>query len=100
VSRANSSAHPEFLTAAQVARGRSREGYFIAVLRVADLRAAGIDVLPRPTENDPGHAELPGLNYADRKTDQVKEWEQLLAARLTLRVEGRFLVNDASAPAN
>ena len=55
-----------------------------------DLRAQGIAVVPRPLEGDPGHAELPGLTYQDRKSDEALEWKALLAQQLCLRVEGPF----------
>jgi hypothetical protein len=74
----------------KAAQGKSRKGYYIAVLRVSDLRSKGIDVVPKPIENDPSHAEIPGLIYGDWNTDQVKEWKLLLAHELTLRVEGPF----------
>lgn len=74
----------------EAARGRPGKSYFVAVLRAGDLRSRGIEVVPRPGENDPGHAELPGLTYETRKTDQASEWRTLLAQELTVRVEGPF----------
>ena len=73
-----------------VARGREGKKYYVAVLRAGDLRAQGIAVVPRPLEGDPGHAELPGLTYQDRKSDEALEWKALLAQQLCLRVEGPF----------
>jgi hypothetical protein len=46
--------------------------------------------MPRPIAGNPGHAEIPGLTYRDRKTDQALEWKALLAQQLSLRVEGPF----------
>ena len=57
-----------------VARGREGKKYYVAVLRAGDL----------------GHAELPGLTYQDRKSDEALEWKALLAQQLCLRVEGPF----------
>jgi hypothetical protein len=91
VSREASPAHPEFLNSAQVAsRGRSADGYHVAVLRVSDLRQHGIRVMPAAQDDDPGHSLLPDINSANRKTDRVAELKQLLANTLTLRVDGPF----------
>jgi hypothetical protein len=75
-----------------VAFGREGKKYYVAVLRAGDLRAKGIEVVPRPLDDDPGHAELPSLSYQTRKSDQVVEWKALLAQELCLRVEGPFPV--------
>ena len=92
LSRLQSHAHPEFLTIEQVAqRGPSKDGYYVAVLRVRDLRAHGIQISPDPIDGDPGHVLLPDLNSIDRKTDNVTSWKQILANRLTLRVDGPFV---------
>ncbi|HUE69578.1 MAG TPA: hypothetical protein VMP01_01715 [Pirellulaceae bacterium] len=91
LSRARSEAHPEFLTAEQVAaRGRNPAGYYVAVLRAGDLRAAGIRLEVRPEPEDLGHIELPDVNYAHRKDDQVQAWKETLANRLTIQVLERF----------
>ena len=80
----------EYRTIDQSAQGPSTQGYYVAVLRVGDLRANGIEVVPRPEGQNPGHAEIPGLTYENRKTDQALEWRTRLAHELTLRVEGPF----------
>src|SRR5205823_8771513 len=61
--------------------GRSVEGaagrrfFSVAVLRVGDLRAAGLDIAPRPIPpDDLGHAEITNLTYADRRSDRSLEW--------------------------
>jgi len=74
----------------KAAQGKSPYGYYVAVLRVGDLRSNGIDVVPKPLENNPGHAEILGITYQNKNTDQIKEWKNLLAHKLTLRVEGPF----------
>jgi len=69
-------------------RGRK---YYIAVLRAGDLRAHNIEVEPRPQPpDDPGHAELPGRRYDNRKEDSVEEAKVRLAQELCLRMEGPF----------
>jgi hypothetical protein len=74
----------------QAAQGPSARGYYVAVLRASDLRSKGIDIVPRPEPGDPGHAEIPSLTYANRKTDRSLEI-MLLLATAALRVEGPFL---------
>ncbi len=80
----------KYKSAEEAGRGRPGKLYYVAVLRAGDLRARGIEVSPRPLENDPGHAEIPHLNYQDRKTDRVLEWKVALSQELCLRVEGPF----------
>ena len=71
------------------AKGRPGKSYYVAVLLAGDLQRHGIQVVPRPRPNDPGHAELPDLNAANRKANRTLEIERLLA-ELCLRVEGPF----------
>ena len=73
----------------EAARNDRGKQYYVAVFCAGDLRKHGIEIVPRPEFPDqPGHAELPGMTYASRKEDQVKEWEQLLAQKLCFGVEG------------
>ncbi len=71
--------------AARNPRGAS---YYIAVLRVGDLRAHGLDVIPCPLPGDPGHAELPALHYQARY--ETQPLQVLLSEKLCIRVEGPF----------
>lgn len=71
----------------------SKPSYCVAVLRAGDLRRHGIEVKPSPLENDPGHAELPALTHASKKSHQVKDFQKLLAEKLCLRIEGPFPKN-------
>ena len=73
----------------EAATGWPGKSYYVAVLRVADLRQNGIEVVPRPRPNDPGHAELPELNSGNRKADETLERQRLLA-EVCIRVEGPF----------
>jgi len=77
-------------TVEEAARGKEGKSYYIVVLCAGDLRRHGIEVIPAPTVDDPGHTELPGLKYADRQPDEVLEWEKLLAHQLCLKIEGPF----------
>lgn len=61
------------------ARGRSSAGYYIARVKYKDLRELGLEVVPKPTDDRPGHVELPRLNYENRKSDQAEEWQVQLA---------------------
>ena len=80
-------------TAEQAAQGSSKSGYYVAVLRVGDLRAHGIEVVPRPVEGKQGHAEITNLTAANRDSDKAKRIMELLAEQLCLRVEGPFHVH-------
>ncbi len=76
----------------EAAAGQSGKTYYVAVLRVADLRDSGIEVIQTPPD-DPAHAELPSLNGGNRKADETLERQRLLT-ELCLRVEGPFLSPD------
>jgi hypothetical protein len=72
------------------AKGRPGKSYYVAILRAGDLRQRGIQVVPHPLPEDPGHAELPDLNAGNRETDETLERERVLAQELCLQVEGPF----------
>jgi hypothetical protein len=78
-------------TAQQAGKGRSPFGYYVAVLRVRDLRLRQIEVVPRPDADIPGHVEIPALTAGNRETDEALNLMVLLAHELCLRVEGPFL---------
>jgi hypothetical protein len=82
----------------EAGQGRPGKQYYVAVLRAGDLRARGIQLAPRPLVGDPGHAEIVGLTYQDRKLDQVLEWKFVLANELCLRVEGPYPATQAVDP--
>ena len=87
--------HP---TIEDVARNPRGSKYYVAVLKVTELRARGIDVVPRPLhaedpqhpEYDPGHAELPQITYDKRHTDDVIQLMELLATQLCGDVRGPY----------
>lgn len=90
VSRRKSPEHQSFLDEEQFALGGgSKSGYFVALLRYADLVEAGISVVHVPTDDDPGHAEIPSLTYEERKSDASIETTHTLA-HLTFDVPGPF----------
>ena len=77
----------KYKTLEKAAEGKSKRGYWVAVLRAGDLRQHGIGVEPRPLPDDPGHAELPDLTCHNRDSAAALERQQRLA-ELCLRVEG------------
>ena len=80
----------EYKTIQEAAKGPSRGGYYVAVLRAGDLIKAGIQIVPRPDPpNVPGHVELPGLNCGNRLTQEALE-RKVSLAMLCVRVEGPF----------
>lgn len=83
----------KFKTIELAAEGKSVKGYYVAVLRVGDLRNANYIVKPQPHVPggyDISHAELPDLNAANFDAMETLERQRELADKLTLRVEGPF----------
>lgn len=83
----------KFKSIEQAAQGQPGKLYFVAVLRVGDLRKANFIVKSQP--NVPGgydisHAELPQLNAGNYKATETLERQRELAEKLCLRVEGPF----------
>ena len=77
-------------TVEQAAQGPSKSGYYVVVLRAGDLRAHGIDIVPRPVAGISGHAEITNLTATNRNSDEAQRVMELLAEKLCLRVEGPF----------
>ena len=77
----------------QAGRGREGKQYYVAVLRAGELRRLGMNVVPRPLEDDPSHCEIADLTFGNRKTMPFAEWQALLAEQLCLRIEGPFPQN-------
>jgi hypothetical protein len=73
----------------EAARGRSKQGYYVAVMLAGDLARHGIQVVPRPEQDNPGHAELPDLTCYKRLTREAEE-RKLRLSQLCFRVEGPF----------
>jgi len=78
----------------EAAKGMSPRGYYIAVLRVGDLRAKGIEVVHQPylkdDKYDRSHAEISLITYQNRKQPEVIEAIRSLAEELTLGIQGPF----------
>lgn len=64
--------------------------YYVVKLRAGDLRARGIQVLPDPQPEDPGHSVIAELVYATRDTTRSIEIQKQLAEELSLCVHGPF----------
>jgi hypothetical protein len=81
----------KYATPEQAAQNPRGKPYYIAVLRAGDLRAQGIEVVPRPLPDQPGHAEMPSLKYDQNgRSDTVEEAKKLLAGKLCREVLGPF----------
>jgi hypothetical protein len=81
----------KYKTVQEVAKGPSKRGYYVAVLRAGDLIKEGIQIAPRPDPpHSPGHVELPSLTCENRNTSEALERKHILV-RLCLWVEGPFL---------
>ena len=92
VSRMLTREHPEFLSPEALAEtGLSRYGYFVAILSVKKLREAGLMIVRDPQPENPGHALIVNLRSDNRNSDEVAEWTQMLAERLTTEVQGPFV---------
>jgi hypothetical protein len=85
----------KYKTVEQAAAGSSRQGYYVALLKAGDLRSKGIDVVPKPLPDDPGHCEIPSLIYQNRRTDPSIETTVQLAL-LVIDVKGPFAAGLAS----
>jgi hypothetical protein len=78
-----------FKTPAEVARNERGKRYYVAKLRVGDLRRRGIRVEAKPIRpHDLGHAEITSLTWDTRKTQQAEEFMVQLAHELVLEVLG------------
>ncbi len=81
----------KYKTPEQVAASpRPGARYYVAELRAGDLRAKGINVVPAPRPDDPGHAEITDLTFENKDTSRAIEIQKSLAEELCLRVLGPF----------
>ena len=82
-------------TVEEAAKGRPGKSYYVAVLRAGDLRATGMQVVPRPVEGNPGHAEIANLTYDERKSRRAIEWQFLLAHKLCRGIQGPYRTEES-----
>lgn len=73
----------------EAARGRRGKRYYVAVLAASDVRRLGGTVIGKAEYDNPGHAEIPELTYAARKSDKAVELMQGLRDSV-ITVEGPF----------
>lgn len=73
----------------EAARGAKGRQFYIAVLSARQMRAAGIQIAPRPVADHLGHAEVPELTFENRRTDRSRELVQLLR-ECVVAIEGPF----------
>lgn len=88
-------------SAEAAAQGKSKQGYWIAVLRVGDLRAHGMEVVAKPDTPagfDLAHAEIPELNNQSHGTDLALQRTVLLARKLCTEILGPFVPTQAEGP--
>lgn len=82
-------ARQKYKSASEAGRGRLGKSFYVAFLKVSDMRKAGIRVDSRPLPGDPGHSELPDLNCNNRKENETIEKQRILAS-LVVSVDGPF----------
>jgi len=73
----------------EAARGRPGKDYYVAVIRVGDLRERGIEPVSTPHKGGGGHVSLPALNAENRRSPEAQALKARLC-ELTLKVEGPF----------
>lgn len=76
----------KYTTPAECVRNDRGKHYHIAVLRVGDLREAGIEVEPSPVDGARGHAEIPSQRHGVRKEQASMEARVRMATELVLEV--------------
>ena len=78
----------------EAARGTPGKSYFVAIVRVGDLRQREIGVVSRPIlpdgTYDPAHVELPDLRAETRKESITLERQRILANDLCIEVKGPY----------
>lgn len=107
LSRMQSAEHPEFLTleafATNAYAGKSPDKYgYVAVLSAAELldsNGLALELIPDPTNGDPGHTLLPFL-HTDLDKQVRNDLMFALAREHCLRVVGPFNCNGIVTTAN
>ena len=88
----------KFISLEDAARGLSKRGYYVLAMRAGNLRAAGIEVVPMPLDDLPGHAELPSLAFKDAESELSVQQRELLADRLVEAIHGPFMPGNDERP--
>ena len=79
-----------FNTPEQAGAGKSKQGYYVAALRVRDIRCNKMDVVPRPIPGVNGHVEISDLTLDQRDTPEGIGFANVLAS-LCFHVHGPFV---------
>ncbi len=81
----------KYISAKDVAEyGSLGKNYYVAAIKVSELRNYGIDVIQKPIAGNPGHAEVPGLRLENRSTNDAKEWQNMIAENLCFDILGPY----------
>jgi len=80
----------KYASVEEAAVGNPEALYFVAVLRTADLRREGMEIVPDPQRGQPGHALITNLRFGNVRTPECKHWAKTLAHNFCLRIEGPF----------
>lgn len=75
--------------AAEAAKGASGRRFFVALLSVRLIRKKKMEVVPRPLVDDPGHAEILDLTFANRRSDRARQLVQHLR-ECVIEIQGPF----------
>ena len=73
----------------EAAKGTLGRRFFVACLSVRLIRKNEMTVAPRPLIDDPGHAEVLELTFANRRSDRARELVQRLRDCI-VDVQGSF----------
>lgn len=76
-------------TVEKAGAGRPGKSYFVAFLRAGALDSKGIVVIPKPEDDNRGHAEIPAMTYSTRKSPDV-EAAKIALSELVYFVDGPF----------
>jgi len=79
----------KYITLQEVAKGKSKKGYFVAILRAGDV-SPEMKLVPKPEPGDLGHAEIPDVTCHNRLTPEA-ELRKLRLAELVMEVKGPFV---------
>ena len=81
-------------TVEEAAVGKPSCRYYVAVIKAIKIRGEGMEILPDPLPDKPGHARIPQLNWKDSKDPKskaaCKNWITSLTRNLWDRIEGPF----------
>lgn len=81
-------------TPEEVARNNRGKRFYIGFLLASDLRAHGMEIVPKPNPPEQiGHAEIPELTFEGKNTKRGKELQVKLAEKLCFPVKGPYPKN-------